>query len=523
MRVFGLSMLGVTLGGCGARTELDDTGYYQEPPQSGTAPLVTVPVVPSATAPSINPPIVAPAPPVAIPPDFTMGPPVVVAPVPVPPSPPPTPPTTPGPCSDADAAQPLGLRLVIPAPPAGGPLQEPLPPPNVDFCGDGALGETEYCDDGNAVGGDGCSPSCQVEIDGLCPTPGQPCVSATACGDGFLAGPEQCEPASSPGCDANCNVEVGWTCPAGSACFTRCGDGIAAGGEQCDDGNLDVYDGCDATCGIEWAHCWSNVNGCGTFGAPYCGNGVLDGGEACDEGGVTQTCGYDCQLKPQCSTNGQCLDTCGDGVVAVAEACDDGNRRDDDGCSAACAVEVGYSCTNEFVNVPALEPVPPLGDGGTTAVEIEQTTSICSPICGDGVQQRGEECDPIIAPSGARNPICNADCTLVDAYCGNGIVDGAETCDDGVNSGDGPNACRPTCQNVGYCGDGKVDPSQGETCDFGRDGNQGAYGTCTSNCRLAARCGDAVVQACGNEACDDGNRRDRDGCSASCRPERRTP
>jgi len=41
-----------------------------------------------------------------------------------------------------------------------------------------------------------------------------------------------------------------------------------------------------------------------------------------------------------------CPPICGNGLVEtiVGEACDDGNSNSYDGCSAACAVEAGFSC-----------------------------------------------------------------------------------------------------------------------------------------------------------------------------------
>ena len=48
------------------------------------------------------------------------------------------------------------------------PLVDPIPPvPSsclVGVCGDGILSSGEYCDDGNAAGGDGCSATCEVEL-----------------------------------------------------------------------------------------------------------------------------------------------------------------------------------------------------------------------------------------------------------------------------------------------------------------------------------------------------------------------
>src|SRR3972149_4762425 len=50
--------------------------------------------------------------------------------------------------------------------------------PSGPACGDGKLNqESEICDDGNSIPGDGCSGICTVELYFECPTPGQPCIS----------------------------------------------------------------------------------------------------------------------------------------------------------------------------------------------------------------------------------------------------------------------------------------------------------------------------------------------------------
>ena len=71
-------------------------------------------------------------------------------------------------------------------------------------CGDGILDPAESCDDGNAVAGDGCSPTCRVEIGFKC-----------------SGSPSICTP-------------------------TTCGDGMVEGSEGCDDGNTMPFDGCSA-------------------------------------------------------------------------------------------------------------------------------------------------------------------------------------------------------------------------------------------------------------------------------------
>jgi cysteine-rich repeat protein len=74
-------------------------------------------------------------------------------------------------------------------------------------------------------------------------------VSATPaiCGDGIVAGAEQCDDGNlvnGDGCDSQCHVEVP-VVPAG------CGDGVRSATEQCDDGNNLNLDGCDSTCHFE--------------------------------------------------------------------------------------------------------------------------------------------------------------------------------------------------------------------------------------------------------------------------------
>src|SRR5690242_15596440 len=63
---------------------------------------------------------------------------------------------------------------VLCGPDAGGGCQ-------TSRCGDGVVAvPKETCDDGNSLGGDGCSPDCKVETDWICTTPGQPCSSTVA-------------------------------------------------------------------------------------------------------------------------------------------------------------------------------------------------------------------------------------------------------------------------------------------------------------------------------------------------------
>jgi fibro-slime domain-containing protein len=143
---------------------------------------------------------------------------------------------------------------------------------------------------------------------------------AAACGDGIVAGTEQCEDGDAPpqpedGCDSACQLEPGYACNTpGQACrATRCGDGVPEGTEQCDDGNNDWGDGCTPSCTRE----------------------------------------------PSC-TNGTCTALCGDGVIlpGTNEECDDGNLRDNDGCSSSCRFEAGFQCNTVTEQPPATVSIP---------------------------------------------------------------------------------------------------------------------------------------------------------------------
>lgn len=97
-------------------------------------------------------------------------------------------------------------------------------------------------------------------------------------------------------------------------------------------------------------------------------------------------------------------------------------------------------------------------------------------------------------------------------FCGDGIVNGSEQCDDGNTvSGDG---CSSTCTTeTGKCGDGILDVAT-ETCD---DGNTVSGDGCSSTCQIETKCGNGIVES--GEACDDGNTASSDGCSSTCQVE----
>ena len=85
--------------------------------------------------------------------------------------------------------------------------------------------------------------------------------------------------------------------------------------------------------------------------AAVCGDGVLAGGETCDDGNLEADdgCSAKCASEPGWTCTGApsvCVTACGDGVVVGAEACDDGNTMAGDGCNATCDVEPAPAPSN---------------------------------------------------------------------------------------------------------------------------------------------------------------------------------
>ena len=284
-----------------------------------------------------------------------------------------------------------------------------------------------------------------------------------------------------------------------------CGNGVVDGLEECDQGSLNsdfTPDACRTDCT-----------------EPICGDGVVDSGEGCDEGSrnddlVPDVCREDC-TPPRC----------GDNIVDLVngELCDDGNLLDGDGCSPVCLLE--------FCGSGAIDPGEVCDDGNTTAGDGCSPDCLSDESCGNGRPDfdAGETCDCGLdqanlppgcdAINGAPEGGCDVSCQSL--FCGNGVIDAAEVCDDGnTTAGDG---CSPDCLSDESCGNGRTDFAVGESCDCGVDPANLPLGCNGPNDHPDSHCGGGCVSLyCGNghldpgEVCDDGNNRSGDGCSADC-------
>ncbi len=133
--------------------------------------------------------------------------------------------------------------------------------------------------------------------------------------------------------------------------------------------------------------------------------------------------------------------------------------------------------------------------------------SYCYTTCGDGIVAGAEACDEGEDNQDGVYGVCSTSCDFT--YCGDGVQNGEESCDNGLNV-DGPWApslaaaeasCSSGCTIPAYCGDGILQ-SAFEVCDDGV--NDDSYEGCASDCQsLGGYCGDGEVEE-GVETCDPG-------------------
>jgi len=196
-----------------------------------------------------------------------------------------------------------------------------------------------------------------------------------------------------------------------------------------------------------------------------------------------------------------CVDQrkCGNGVLTSDETCDDGNTLGSpdgtvDGCSADChTIDPGWQC-----RVPG-KP--------------------CTPICGDGKLEGGENCDD---GNTASNDGCSTTCQRepgADCPTPGSLAKwrNVETESKRRASSATVATIRPSCQPA--VGARTACSMEIPTIRLLEDMHQGTeLSDSSGNTQACATaCGDGNIDP--NEACDDGNQLDGDGCSSKCTTE----
>ncbi|KNC82286.1 hypothetical protein SARC_05431 [Sphaeroforma arctica JP610] len=286
------------------------------------------------------------------------------------------------------------------------------------------------------------------------------------------------------------------------ACMDMPRDETWADGPSCGDGvqNLELNEECDYLAGTtETLHCSDEC----TLVGNTCGDGVVWGDEECDytiDGSIVQD-EFATYPPPESSRCRKTTDAtggthctieatiCGDGVITDNEDCEyvAGERGQlapaDEGigyCLDTCDVTPIVDCTTKRV---------PLCDCDTEVLYTNYVQTAEPSLFGNSIclDMFGNE---LTFSAGVAEGLNEGSCICV---CYNGINDPNEECD--VGPEDGSLNSRETCVNCkivsSYCGDGIVDPLQGEECDrpWSYDPADDKYyegGTkfCNSKCKL---------------------------------------
>ncbi len=216
-----------------------------------------------------------------------------------------------------------------------------------------------------------------------------------------------------------------------------------------------------------------------------------------------------CAMGCDNTNDADCVPICGNTVVEATELCD-GNCPtladcdDVDVCTVDSFTGDASDCDVQCQNAPITVCV---GDDGCCAPGCDNTNdSDCTPVCGNSVVEATELCDgdcPTLA-----------DCDDVDACTADGLTGDASDCDAQCQNTpitacvDGDGCCAPSCDITNdndcaaVCGNSVVDGP--ESCD---DGNTADGDGCSATCTVETGwiCADGGASGCCRDEDDDGS------------------
>jgi len=449
-----------------------------------------------------------------------------------------------------------GLEISIPSVSSASSAQSSITPTST--CGNGAKEGTEACDDGDLDPGDGCSATCAVESGYTCTgTAPSVCVhDVTLCSDGL----DNDGDGATDLADFSCGgvaTHTSETTPK-----SQCQDGQDNDGDGATDGLdpgcIDLQDNvelnvCPAATATSTCRCTASAD-CttpDTCQSEFCRPPIQiyqcsDGLDNDNDGAIDYMPDFSCAspldndeatLKAQCQDD---QDNDADGLIdGLDPGCSDYQDNTETNVVASssassvtvdlsfyccvsgqCQLSADTSCYTTLFSCQAICTVA--SSAASSAISVPLPT----PVCANGTIEPGEQCEiGVPCPAGL---ICSASCTCPSivvssvassvrsgssvssvssvssaiVYCGNGIKEGSEECENGVACAQGTTCTNCRCSSVVYCGDGTV--QTGEDCERNTDCPQGEI--CNISCRCSpgtgGNCGNGVMEA--REECERG-------------------